>query len=90
MIFFDTEVFAQDWLLVTFDGKTFTYIENDRELLQQYYDKHKHDLWIGYNCKGYDQYIIKAILLGINPKLSMIILLKVVIRVGHLQISLNL
>ena len=69
MIFLDTEVFAQDWLLVTFDGKTFTYIENDRELLQQYYDKHKHDLWIGYNCKGYDQYIIKAILLGINPKI---------------------
>lgn len=68
MIFFDTEVFAYDWLLVTFDGKEFTYIENDRELLQQYYDKHKDDLWIGYNCKGYDQYIIKAILLGINPK----------------------
>lgn len=68
MIFFDTEVFAQDWLLVTFDGKDFTYIENDRELLQQYYNKHKNDLWIGYNCKGYDQYIIKTILLGINPK----------------------
>lgn len=69
MIFFDTEVFAYDWLLVTFDGKEFTYIENDHKLLQQYYEKHKHDLWIGYNCKGYDQYIIKAILLGINPKI---------------------
>lgn len=68
MIFFDCEVFAYDWLLVTFDGKDFTYIENDRELLQQYYQDHKHDLWIGYNCKGYDQYIIKAILLGYNPK----------------------
>nr|DAG43640.1 MAG TPA: DNA polymerase [Caudoviricetes sp.] len=69
MIFFDTEVFAYDWLLVTFDGKEFTYIENDTELLQQYYQDHKQDLWIGYNCKGYDQYIIKALLLGINPKL---------------------
>ena len=69
MIFFDTEVFAYDWLLVTFDGNEFTYIENDRELLRQYYNKHKKDLWIGYNCKGYDQYIIKAILLGINPKI---------------------
>lgn len=69
MIFFDIEVFAHDWLLVTFDGKEFTYIENDRELLQQYYQDHKHDLWIGYNCKGYDQYIIKALLLGINPKI---------------------
>lgn len=69
MIFFDCEVFAYDWLLVAFDGKEFTYIENDRELLQQFYNKHKKDLWIGYNCKGYDQYIVKAILLGINPKI---------------------
>lgn len=69
MIFFDLEVFAYDWLLVTFNGEQFTYIENDTKLLQQYYEDHKHDLWIGYNCKGYDQYIIKAILLGINPKI---------------------
>ena len=69
MIFFDMEVFTYDWLLVTFDGKEFTYIENDTKLLQQYYQDHKHDLWVGYNCKGYDQYIIKALLLGVNPKL---------------------
>lgn len=69
MIFFDMEVFTYDWLLVTFDGKEFTYIENDTKLLQQYYQDHKHDLWVGYNCKGYDQYIIKALLLGINPKM---------------------
>lgn len=69
MIFFDMEVFNYDWLLVTFDGKDFTYIENDGELLQQYYQDHKHELWVGYNCKGYDQYIVKAILLGYNPKL---------------------
>lgn len=69
MLFFDVEVFTYDWLLVTFDGKDFTYIENNSKLLQQYYYKHKHDLWIGYNCKSYDQYIIKAILLGINPKI---------------------
>lgn len=69
MIFFDLEVFSFDWLLVTFDGKDFTYIENDTKLLQQYYQDHKHDLWIGYNCKNYDIYIIKALLLGINPKL---------------------
>lgn len=69
MIFFDMEVFAYDWLLVTFDGKQFTYIENDNKLLQQFYQDHKSDLWIGYNCKGYDQYIIKALLLGINPKI---------------------
>lgn len=69
MIFFDLEVFTYDWLLTTFNGETWTYIENDRELLQQYYDENKHDLWVGYNVKGYDQYIVKAILLGYNPKL---------------------
>lgn len=79
MIFFDCEVFAYDWLLVAFDGKEFTYIENDRKLLQQFYNKHKKDLWIGYNCKGYDQYIVKAILLGINPK----IINDYIIRGGH-------
>lgn len=79
MIFFDTEVFAYDWLLVAFDSKEFTYIENDRKLLQQFYEKHKSDLWIGYNCKGYDQYIIKAILLGINPK----VVNDYIIRGGH-------
>lgn len=69
MIFFDMEVFTHDWLLVTFNGKDFTYIENDNKMLQQYYQDHKHDLWVGYNCKGYDQYVIKALLLGINPKI---------------------
>ena len=69
MLFFDCEVFARDWLVVTFNGKDFTYIENDRELLQQYYQDHKHELWVGYNIKNYDQYIIKSILLGYNPKL---------------------
>lgn len=69
MIFFDTEVFKNDWLLVTFDGKKFTRIENDRQKLIDYYEQHKGDIWIGYNCKGYDQYIIKAIILGVNPKL---------------------
>ena len=39
MIFFDTEVFTHDWLLVTFDGKDFTYIENDDNLLQQYHQE---------------------------------------------------
>lgn len=69
IIFFDTEVFKNDWMLVTFDGKDFTRIENDREALIKYYEQHKSDVWVGYNCKGYDQYIIKAIILGINPKL---------------------
>lgn len=69
MIFFDFEVFMFDWLLVTFDGKEFTKIENDRNKLLEYYERHKSDLWVGYNCKGYDQYIMKAIILGINPKL---------------------
>ena len=41
MIFFDFEVFKYDWLLVTFNGKEFTRIENDRNKLLEYYEQHK-------------------------------------------------
>ena len=40
----------------------------DREELIRVYNKNKDSIWIGYNIKGYDQYIFKAILLGLNPK----------------------
>ncbi len=68
MIFIDVEVFAFDFLIVAFDGRKWYYIE-DRNNLISFYEEHKKDLFIGYNIKNYDQYIIKSLLLGINPKL---------------------
>lgn len=68
--FYDFEVFAQDWLVVIINPvtKTETIIVNDRDKLQDYYDNHKNEIWIGYNSSRYDQYILRGILCGFNPK----------------------
>lgn len=70
MIIIDFEVFKYDWLCVAYDliNKTETIIVNDREQFINFYEDHKNELWVGYNIRGYDQYIAKAILCGFNPK----------------------
>lgn len=70
LIFYDFEVFKHDWLVVLitpFEKETVT-IVNDPGKLTEYYEKHKSDIWIGYNSRNYDQYILKAILLGFDVK----------------------
>ena len=70
MLFFDFEVFKYDWLVVGIDPikqKEFVIVNNKYEL-QDLYESYKNDIWIGYNCRDYDQYILKAILNGFNPK----------------------
>lgn len=70
MLFFDFEVFKYDWLVVAIDPMTqkeFVIVNNKREL-EQLYKQYKRDIWVGYNCRNYDQYILKGILLDFNPK----------------------
>lgn len=70
MIFFDIEVFKYDWLVVIMDmdeQKEYVVI-NDPERLEEIYSKNKYNLWCGFNVKHYDQWILKAILTGFNPK----------------------
>ena len=71
MLVFDFEVFRYDWLFVALDleSEQYTVIENDRDKMIEFYEQHKKDIWIGYNCKNYDKYILQAIIEGINPKL---------------------
>lgn len=71
MIFYDFEVFVKDWLVVFIDPskRKEKVIVNDRELLTSFYEEHKDDIWAGFNSRHYDQYILKAILLGMNPKM---------------------
>lgn len=71
MIFYDFEVFEFDWLVVCINPikKLKKIIVNDSEELEKFYTENKQEIWIGWNSKHYDQYILKAILLGINPKL---------------------
>lgn len=69
MIGFDFEVFRYDWLVVFKDFITdeYTIIVNDKQKLQDYINKHKRDLLIGYNNSNYDNFILKGILLDKDP-----------------------
>ena len=69
MLFYDFEVFKYDWLVVIkdTDSKTTTTIVNDPGELKKFYEKHKSDIWAGYNSRSYDQYILKGILCDFNP-----------------------
>lgn len=70
MIFYDFEVFKNDWLVVLMNSfdQSVTVIVNDEEELKSFYEENKNNIWAGYNSKYYDQYILKGILLGMNPK----------------------
>lgn len=67
--FYDFEVFKNDWLVVIINPveESETVIANDLSKLGDYYDRHNKQIWIGYNSRTYDQYILKAILRGMNP-----------------------
>ncbi len=70
MIFYDFEVFKRDWLAVFIDvtkQKEYVII-NDPKALQALYEENVKDIWVGFNNRHYDQYIMKGILLGMNPK----------------------
>ena len=69
MIFYDFEVFNKYWCVCICDliNKE-TKIIDTRVDLHKFYELHKDDVWIGYNSRNYDQFILKGILLGMNPK----------------------
>lgn len=68
--FYDFEVFTKDWLVVIINpiDKTETVIVNDKQKLEEYFNAHNKNIWIGYNNRRYDQFILKAILLDMDPK----------------------
>lgn len=70
LLFYDFEVFKFDWLVVIIDPqeRSCTVIHNDSAKMKEFYEQHKSDIWIGYNSRSYDQYILKAILLDFDPK----------------------
>lgn len=70
ILFYDFEVFKYDWCVVIInpiDQKRY-FVWNNPENLKKIYDKYKDDIWVGYNSRNYDAYIMKAILLGFDPK----------------------
>lgn len=70
MIFYDFEVTKYDWLVVAIDPvKQCVYrVHNSKSDLEKLYREYKKDIWVGYNSRAYDQWILKAILCGFNPK----------------------
>lgn len=71
LLFFDFEVFKEDWLVVIIDYATRTHkvIINDRGELHNIYQRaiDKKMIWVGYNSRFYDTVIMKAILNGRDP-----------------------
>ena len=69
MLIFDFEVFMYDWLVIFKDisSQEYTIIINDKEKLQNFYEKNKKKIWIGYNNKSYDNTILAGILSNVDP-----------------------
>lgn len=70
LLFYDFEVFKYDWLVVVMDmtAKKTHVIINSPEELEALYKTNIKEIWVGFNSRHYDQYILKAILCGFDPK----------------------
>lgn len=70
LLFYDFEVFKYDWLVVVMDmtAKKTHVIINSQEELEALYKANIKEIWVGFNSRHYDQYILKAILCGFDPK----------------------
>lgn len=75
LIFCDFEVFANSihpvtnqpyWMVVfiEYDSKKKFTIKNDTEKLRWFYSHYKDHIFVGYNIRGYDQWVMKGAILG--------------------------
>lgn len=68
LVTYDCEVFSHDWIVVFKDKETgiFTVVHNDNEALRSCISEDA--IYIGFNSKHYDQYIIKGICADFSPQ----------------------
>lgn len=68
LITYDVESYLYDWIVVFKDYKTgrYTVIHNDAEAVKTCINDAT--IYVGFNSKHYDQYIIKAICCGFSPE----------------------
>lgn len=68
--FYDFEVTLHDWLCCIKNYKTKERIafHNEPDVLSEFIMNHSEDIFAGYNVKGYDQYILRAVLSGFEPE----------------------
>lgn len=70
LTFYDFEVFKHNWMVVLIDPEHLDKpieVVDDPKKLESYYESHMTDIWVGFNSRHYDQYILKGILTGCNP-----------------------
>lgn len=71
LLFYDFEIFKYDWCVVIIDYNTRKkkIIINDRDELLDFYNKTKYNyIYVGFNSRSYDSVILRAIILGLDPK----------------------
>ena len=68
--FYDFEVYKYDWLVKIINpvNRIENLIVNDAKQLEEFFYSRDQEIWVGYNNRRYDQYILKGILLGMDPK----------------------
>ena len=68
IVTYDCEVFSHDWIVVFKDKENgiFTVVHNDNEALRSCISEDA--IYIGFNSKHYDQYIIKGICADFSPQ----------------------
>ena len=71
ILMYDFEVFvgAMYWcvVIINYNTKEKIIIQNNKQELKTFYESHKESIWVGYNSRNYDQFILKGILLNKNP-----------------------
>lgn len=65
---FDFEVFPFDVLMGVYDVNTKEYIQLwDKDEIKDFYNKHINSIWVGHNNSHYDNYILQAVIMDLNP-----------------------
>ena len=64
IVFYDFEVFSDDWLVVFKRDGTHIPIWNDAEALKA--EMYTEDIYVGFNCKHYDMHILRAVAAGFS------------------------
>lgn len=68
ILLYDCEVFKHWWLVSVLDPYQQQFYDlTDSNALVRFYNKHKDDVWVSYNGRHYDKYIVKSIMLGHDP-----------------------
>ena len=61
LIFYDFEVFKNDWLVVFKENNNFVVIVNDKTLLKNYIKNNEKSILIGFNNYNYDDLILAGL-----------------------------